>query len=56
METRGESFPEITLEVVTREKLKLGDSEISEHAVAYRLAYLGHQAQVVCHIVQGIEV
>src|SRR5262249_44649134 len=39
-----------------RGKLKLGDGEVSERPVVERLAYLSHQAQVVRHIVQGIEV
>ena len=46
----------LPLEVVTRGKLKLGDGEVSKRAIAYRLAYPGHQTQVVRDIVQGIEV
>ena len=39
-----------------RGKLQLGNSEVSERAVADCLTYLDHQTQVVRHIVQGIEV
>src|SRR5262249_2440738 len=39
-----------------RGKLKLGNGEVGERTVADRLAYLSHQAQVVRHVVQGIEV
>ena len=46
----------LPLGVVTKGQLKLRDGEVSQCAIAYRLAYLGHQTQVVCDIVQGIEV
>ena len=46
----------LPLGVVTQGQLKLRDGEVSQCAIAYRLAYLGHQTQVVRDIVQGIEV
>ena len=39
-----------------RGRLKLGNSKVSECAVADRLTYLSHEAQVVRYIVQGIKV